>query len=322
MEVSVVIPNYNGIAFLDSVLASLEGQTLKNFEVIFVDNGSSDGSCSFVAGNYPWVHIIELPENYGFCRAVNEGINASRAPYVLLLNNDTEVKEDFLEEMTAAIRRHKKAFSCAARMVQYHDRDRLDDAGNFYNALGWSFARGKGKDIHTYEEEEKIFSSCGGAAIYRRKVFERIGYFDEEHFAYLEDLDIGYRARIYGYENRYEPKAAVLHYGSASTGSRYNPRKTLLASANSIYVIGKNMPLLQCILNLPFFLLGFGIKFLFFCKKRMGKLYLKGLAAGLRRSVGTTGRQHKVPFRWHHLGNYVKIQWQLYFNVFRILMKS
>ena len=89
MEVSVVIPNYNGIAFLDSVLASLEGQTLKNFEVIFVDNGSSDGSCSFVAGNYPWVHIIELPENYGFCKAVNEGIKASRAPYVLLLNNDT-----------------------------------------------------------------------------------------------------------------------------------------------------------------------------------------------------------------------------------------
>ena len=142
MEVSVVIPNYNGIAFLDSVLASLEGQTLKNFEVIFVDNGSSDGSCSFVAGNYPWVHIIELPENYGFCKAVNEGIKASRAPYVLLLNNDTEVKEDFLEEMVAAIRRHKRAFSCAARMVQYHDRDRLDDAGNFYNALGWSFARG------------------------------------------------------------------------------------------------------------------------------------------------------------------------------------
>ena len=99
MEVSVVIPNYNGIAFLDSVLASLEGQTLKNFEVIFVDNGSSDGSCSFVAGNYPWVHIIELPENYGFCKAVNEGIKASRAPYVLLLNNDTEVKEDFLEEI-------------------------------------------------------------------------------------------------------------------------------------------------------------------------------------------------------------------------------
>ena len=89
MEVSVIIPNYNGIAFLDSVLGSLEGQTARNFEVIFVDNGSTDGSCSFVTGNYSWVHIIELPENYGFCRAVNEGIRAAKAPYVLLLNNDT-----------------------------------------------------------------------------------------------------------------------------------------------------------------------------------------------------------------------------------------
>ena len=271
MEVSVVIPNYNGIAFLDSVLASMEGQTLKNFEVIFVDNGSSDGSCSFVAGNYPWVHIIELSENYGFCRAVNEGIKASRAPYVLLLNNDTEVKEDFLEEMTAAIRRHKKAFSCAARMVQYHDRDRLDDAGNFYNALGWSFARGKGKDIHTYEEEEKIFSSCGGAAIYRRKVFERIGYFDEEHFAYLEDTDIGYRARIYGYENWYAPKAVVYHVGSGTSGSRYNQFKTRYSSRNNVYLIYKNMPLFQIILNFPFLLAGFLIKFLFFAAKGMGK---------------------------------------------------
>ena len=99
MEVSVVIPNFNGIAFLDSVLASLEGQTLSNFEVILVDNGSTDGSCSFVTANYPWVHLIELSENFGFCGAVNAGIRAAKAPYVLLLNNDTEVKEDFVEEV-------------------------------------------------------------------------------------------------------------------------------------------------------------------------------------------------------------------------------
>ena len=222
MEVSVVIPNFNGIAFLDSVLGSLEGQTIKNFEVIFVDNGSSDGSCSFVAANYPWVHIIELPENFGFCRAVNEGIRASRAPYVLLLNNDTEVQPDFVEEMLLAIKRHGKAFSCGAKMVQYHDRDRLDDAGDFYCVLGWSFARGKDKDIRSCDREDKVFSACGGAAIYRRKVFERIGYFDEEHFAYLEDMDIGYRARIYGYENWYAPKAVVYHVGSGTSGSRYN----------------------------------------------------------------------------------------------------
>lgn len=313
MEVSVVIPNFNGIAFLDSVLASLEGQTLSNFEVILVDNGSTDGSCSFVTANYPWVHLIELSENFGFCGAVNAGIRAAKAPYVLLLNNDTEVKEDFVEEMLAAIRRHKNAFSCGARMVQYHDRDRLDDVGNYYCALGWSFARGRGKDIHAYETEDKIFSACAGAAIYRKKIIEKIGYFDEEHFAYLEDTDIGYRARIYGYENWYAPKAIVYHVGSGTSGSRYNQFKTRYSSRNNIYLIYKNMPLLQIILNLPFLAAGFLIKFLFFAVKGMGKEY----AAGIKNGFSISMKNQKVPFRIKHLPNYCKIQLELWINIIR-----
>lgn len=313
MEVSVVIPNFNGIAFLDSVLASLEGQTLSNFEVILVDNGSTDGSCSFVTANYPWVHLIELSENFGFCGAVNAGIRAAKAPYVLLLNNDTEVKEDFVEEMLAAIRRHKNAFSCGARMVQYHDRDRLDDVGNYYCALGWSFARGRGKDIHAYETEDKIFSACAGAAIYRKKIIEKIGYFDEEHFAYLEDTDIGYRARIYGYENWYAPKAIVYHVGSGTSGSRYNQFKTRYSSRNNIYLIYKNMPLLQIILNLPFLAVGFFIKFLFFAVKGMGKEY----AAGIKNGFSISMKNKKVPFRIKHLPNYCKIQLELWINIIR-----
>ncbi len=313
MEVSVVIPNFNGIAFLDSVLASLEGQTLSNFEVILVDNGSTDGSCSFVTANYPWVHLIELSENFGFCGAVNAGIRAAKAPYVLLLNNDTEVKEDFVEEMLAAVRRHKNAFSCGARMVQYHDRDRLDDVGNYYCALGWSFARGRGKDIHAYETEDKIFSACAGAAIYRKKILEKIGYFDEEHFAYLEDTDIGYRARIYGYENWYAPKAIVYHVGSGTSGSRYNQFKTRYSSRNNIYLIYKNMPLLQIILNLPFLAAGFLIKFLFFAVKGMGKEY----AAGIKNGFSISMKNKKVPFRIKHLPNYCKIQLELWINIIR-----
>ena len=313
MEVSVVIPNFNGIAFLDSVLASLEGQTLNNFEVILVDNGSTDGSCSFVTANYPWVHLIELSENFGFCGAVNAGIRAAKAPYVLLLNNDTEVKEDFVEEMLAAIRRHKNAFSCGARMVQYHDRDRLDDVGNYYCALGWSFARGRGKDIHAYETEDKIFSACAGAAIYRKKIIEKIGYFDEEHFAYLEDTDIGYRARIYGYENWYAPKAIVYHVGSGTSGSRYNQFKTRYSSRNNIYLIYKNMPLLQIILNLPFLVAGFLVKFLFFAVKGMGKEY----AAGIKNGFSISMKNKKVPFRMKHLPNYCKIQLELWINIVR-----
>lgn len=313
MEVSVVIPNFNGIAFLDSVLASLEGQTLNNFEVILVDNGSTDGSCSFVTANYPWVHLIELSENFGFCGAVNAGIRAAKAPYVLLLNNDTEVKEDFVEEMLAAIRRHKNAFSCGARMVQYHDRDKLDDVGNYYCALGWSFARGRGKDIHAYETEDRIFSACAGAAIYRKKILEKIGYFDEEHFAYLEDTDIGYRARIYGYENWYAPKAIVYHVGSGTSGSRYNQFKTRYSSRNNIYLIYKNMPLLQIILNLPFLVTGFLVKFLFFAVKGMGKEY----AAGIKNGFSISMKNKKVPFRMKHLPNYCKIQLELWINIVR-----
>ena len=313
MEVSVVIPNFNGIAFLDSVLASLEGQTLNNFEVILVDNGSTDGSCSFVTANYPWVHLIELSENFGFCGAVNAGIRAAKAPYVLLLNNDTEVKEDFVEEMLAAIRRHKNAFSCGARMVQYHDRDKLDDVGNYYCALGWSFARGRGKDIHAYETEDKIFSACAGAAIYRKKIIEKIGYFDEEHFAYLEDTDIGYRARIYGYENWYAAKAIVYHVGSGTSGSRYNQFKTRYSSRNNIYLIYKNMPLLQIILNLPFLVAGFLVKFLFFAVKGMGKEY----AAGIKNGFSISMKNKKVPFRMKHLPNYCKIQLELWINIVR-----
>lgn len=316
MEVSVVIPNFNGIAFLDSVLGSLEGQTERNFEVIFVDNGSTDGSCSFVAANYPWVHLIELSENFGFCRAVNEGIRAAKAPYVLLLNNDTEVAENFVEEMLAAIKRHENAFSCAARMVQYHDRDRIDDAGNYYCALGWAFARGKGKDVHRYEKEEKIFAACGGAAIYRKKILDKLGLFDEEHFAYLEDTDIGYRARIQGYENWYAPRAIVYHVGSGTSGSRYNQFKTRYSSRNNVYLIYKNMPLLQILLNLPFLIAGFGIKLLFFAVKGMGREYIAGIKNGF--TISHKGK--KVPFELKNLPNYLKIQVELWVNMFRRLM--
>ena len=313
MEVSVVIPNFNGIAFLDSVIASLEGQTLSNFEVILVDNGSTDGSCSFVTANYPWVHLIELSENFGFCGAVNAGIRAAKAPYVLLLNNDTEVKEDFVEEMLAAIRRHKNAFSCGARMVQYHDRDRLDDVGNYYCALGWAFARGKDKDINHYDKEQKIFSACAGAAIYRKKIIDRIGDFDEEHFAYLEDLDIGYRARIFGYQNWYAPKAKVYHVGSGTSGSRYNQFKIRYSSRNNIYLIYKNMPFLQIVLNLPFLLVGFGAKILFFASKGFGREYLAGIKNGFQISR----KNRKVKFSMRNFPRYIQLQVELWINIFR-----
>ena len=328
-EITVVIPNYNGMKYLPECMTSLceRQENAPEYEVLIIDNASADGSVEYLEKEWcrksgVRVSLIPMSENTGFCHAVNLGIRKAQSPYVILLNNDTKVEPGFLRGLYDAIREDERIFSVSAKMLMWDKPELIDDAGDRYCVLGWAYSRGKGRPAEKYEKNVSVFSACGGAAIYRRSVFEDIGYFDENHFAYLEDLDIGYRARIYGYENRYEPAAAVLHYGSASTGSRYNMRKTELSSANNVCVIGKNMPLFQWILNLPFFLLGFGIKFLFFCKKRMGKLYLKGLAEGWKRAVGPVGKQAKVRFQWSHLWNYVKIQWQLYLNVFRILMKS
>lgn len=138
-EISVIIPNYNGMAYLDGVLSGLECQTVKNFEVILVDNGSGDGSCAFVAASYPWVRLIEFPENFGFCKAVNEGIKASRAPYVLLLNNDIEVTRDFIEQMLQGIRRHPESFSGAAEYSFMTGTDWMTQA--IIIVPGWAFAR-------------------------------------------------------------------------------------------------------------------------------------------------------------------------------------
>ena len=328
-EITVVIPNYNGMKYLPECMTSLceRQEDAPEYEVLIIDNASADESVEYLEKEWcrksgVRVSLIPMSENTGFCHAVNLGIRKAQSPYVILLNNDTKVEQGFLRGLYDAIREDERIFSVSAKMLMWDKPELIDDAGDRYCVLGWAYSRGKGRPADKYEKNVSVFSACGGAAIYRRSVFEEIGYFDENHFAYLEDLDIGYRARIYGYENRYEPAAAVLHYGSASTGSRYNVRKTELSSANNVCVIGKNMPLFQWIFNLPFFLLGFGIKFLFFCKKRMGKLYLKGLAEGWKRTVGPVGKQAKVRFQWSHLWNYVKIQWQLYLNVFRILMKS
>ena len=311
MLASVIIPNFNGIQFLEGVLHSLRQQTVSDFEVILVDNGSVDGSIEFVKEHYPEVRCIRFPENRGFCAAVNEGIRQARAPYVILLNNDTEADSGFVEGLVSSIRRHPGAFSCSARMIQFHDRTKLDDAGDFYCALGWTFARGHGREIHAYEKEEKIFSSCGGAAIYRKKIFEKIGYFDEEHFAYLEDVDRGYCARIYGYENWYAPQAMVYHVGSGTSGSRYNQFKTRYSSRNNIYLIYKNMPILQILLNLPFLVAGFGVKIVFFLVHGMGREYIAGIKNGFQ--ISRKGK--KVPFSWSHLPAYFEIQLELWRNI-------
>ena len=313
MEITttIIIPNYNGLKFMDECIRSLNAQTYPNFRTLVVDNGSTDGSVEWLKEHQ--IDTIFLPENTGFSGAVNVGIKAADTPYVLLLNNDVRVDEYFVAEMVRAIGQSERIFSVSSRMIQMYHPDRLDDAGDMYSLLGWAYQRGVGRDLTHYRRSSRVFSACAGAAIYRREVFEEIGYFDEMHFAYLEDIDVGYRARIAGYDNIYCPAALVWHVGSGTSGSRYNEFKVTLSSRNNIWIIYKNMPLFQQILNLPFFLIGFGAKQLFFCKKGLGGIYARGILTGIR----TCDRGKKVPFKWKHFPAYARIQLELWRNIVR-----
>lgn len=317
-KVTVIVPNYNGKHFLAPCLDALKRQSMADFDITVVDNGSIDGSVEFLKNQYPYVKVIELSENKGFCVAVNEGVKAAKTEYVLLLNNDTIPEERFVEALTNAMDKNKKAFSCGSCMLTVDNPDILDGAGDLYCAFGWASARGKGRPADKFQKQAKVFSACAGAAIYRRDIFVKLGMLDEAHFAYLEDMDLGYRARINGYENLYIPQARVLHVGSGTSGSRYNDFKVRYSARNNVYLIYKNMPIGQRILNSPLLALGFAVKSQYFKRKGFGRLYKDSLREGKKLALSREGRERRVPFKCANLGNYLKIQFELWGNIFKL----
>lgn len=313
-KVSVVIPNYNGEKYLRDCIKSLRGQEYLNFETIIIDNASQDSQYGWLS-EYEDIIFKQLDKNYGFSRAVNEGIQMAQGEYVLLLNNDTVVELDFIKQLVKVIEKDKHIFGVSSKMIAYQDHRVMDDAGDEYTILGWTVKRGLGEDVSLYCKPRKVFSACAGAALYRKKVFDEMGLFDEDFFAYMEDVDVSYRARIYGYYNVYCPEAKVYHIGSATSGSKYNAFKVRLAARNNVYVPYKNMPLLQLILNLPALFIGTLVKYIWFHKKGFGKVYREGLIEGFK----TLNKVKKVPYKWGHLPYYLHIEWLLIKNTFKYI---
>lgn len=315
IDITIVIPNYNGEKYLRPCLESVYAQDYRNYEIIIIDNHSTDSDYKWLR-DYGEIRFKRLDKNYGFSRAVNEGIKMAQGKYVLLLNNDTQLCPGFLNAMYSTMERDCKVFSVSSKMIQYHNKALIDDAGDAYTLLGWAYKRGDGKSVNAYEKQERVFSSCAGAAVYRRNVFEEIGYFDEDFFAYMEDVDISYRANIYGYKNIYLPTAKVYHIGSATSGSKYNSFKVKLAARNNIYVPYKNMPIIQLLINLPFLLIGIIVKVIWFGKKGFGKDYIQGIHEGLK----GLKLMRRVPFKLKHLKNYIYIEWVFIKNTFVYIM--
>lgn len=307
--VTIVIPNYNNCELLNNLLISLsEFISLKN--VIIIDNASEDNSVNHIKDNFPEILLIENNKNMGFAYAVNQGIHLVKTDFVLLLNNDTIIEKNTIPHLLKTINISEKIFSVSSRMIQYHNKELLDDVGDEYTIMGWSKRRGYNKNISNYLVDEEVFSACAGAALYKMSVLDEIGLFDEHFESYVEDMDLSFRARLAGYKSYYSSKAIVYHYGSATTGSRYNSFKVKISARNNIYLIYKNMPLWMKLLNFLFILMGILIKYLFFRRKNLGQHYIAGIKEGIHNKNKLT--KTKAPLK-----NSLKIEYLLIKNTFK-----
>jgi len=251
--VSIVIPNWNGKKFLAPCLDSLLAQTYRNFEIIVVDNGSHDGSTDLLKQHYPDVKLLALAHNTGFSFAVNRGIEASFGAYIALINNDTKAHEQWLEKMVLALKNHAHIGSVACKMLSYDDPTILDGAGDGLRRGMLPARTGHGeKDIGQFDNERYVLGACGGAALYRKSMLAEIGLFDEDFFAYLEDVDLDLRAQSAGYQCLYIPEAIIYHLGCGTTGSGYNKLVVRLSCRNNINMIVKNIPARLLFAFLPY----------------------------------------------------------------------
>jgi GT2 family glycosyltransferase len=285
-RVTVVIPNWNGERFLRLCLGSLREQTLGAFETILVDNGSVDGSVTFVKEHFPEVDVVPLDENRGIAAAFNAGIEASTAEFVVLLNNDTEQDPGWLEALVRGAEDHPEAGFFASKLVDFHDRTMLDGAGDAMRLSGLPYRLGHGeRDGGRFDTPGYVFGACAAAALYRRDMLDEVGLFDEDFVSYCEDGDLSFRAQLAGYRCFYVPGAVVYHMGSASTGGKRSPTATRLGSRNSSSLLVKNLPLSAVPHILPFFIFG-----------QLGRMITAAVTGSLRAHLeGLAGAWRHLP---------------------------
>lgn len=280
--VTVVVVNWNRRELLRACLASLERQTgaVAPFDVVLVDNGSADQSVEMAESEFGRspsfrLRVIRNSGNRGFCAANNQGMAVAQTPYIALLNNDAEAEPGWLAALCEALERRPEAGMAASKILVWESPDRIDKAGHLIYLDGQNRGRGTGElDRGQYDREEEVLWPDGCACLYRRRMIEEIGGFDEDFFAYADDAELGLRARIAGWGCVYVPTAVVRHHRGATLGLA-NLRRLELIERNRVLLVAKLFPWRLVWLN--------------------GALYLARLAAGALAAARNRGEINRFP---------------------------
>jgi GT2 family glycosyltransferase len=281
--VSIIVVNWNGERYIKQCLASVMKQTYPNIEAIVVDNGSHDKSVATIKKYFPEVRLVTLPQNVGFAKANTIGLGQAQGEFICLLNNDAVAHVKWVQELTKAAKARPEVAACASKMLNYRHRKIIDSAGDGYTRMGFPDKIGSGLPHKVnYDHVREVISSCAGAALYKRSVLGVVGFFDEDFFAYMEDIDLSLRINRAGYKCLYVPSAVVYHHGSASSGSKINPFTIYWSTRNYLPVIIKNLPAALIARYIPF-MVPWQLYWIIACvKKRVLRAYLKGMWDALR----------------------------------------
>ena len=244
-----MIVSWNGRQYLETCLASVAAQTVA-CETILVDNGSTDGTADFVRERFPWVRLVQLPENLGFAGGNNAGVRHAHGRFVALLNNDTSAEPGWLRALLDGVDEAAGFVLITSRIVYMHDPDVIDSAGDGLLRWGGAFKRHHGASASVATVTEEVFGVCGAACLMPKAVFDELGGFDEDFFASHEDVDLSYRARLRGYRCRYVADAVVRHVGSATLGT-VSPFSVFHGQRNLEWVYVKDTPASLLVRTLP-----------------------------------------------------------------------
>ena len=288
--ITIIIPNYNGEEHLRTCIQSILIQSYKDYKVILVDNGSDDNSAGYVSKVLSDAIIIKMNYNAGFAKAVNEGIKYSLekldSEYILLLNNDIELDSKFLECGINVFKNIPDASFAATKMLNYFERDIIDDCGDTIKFKGGSpVARGHGeKDTGQYDKQDYVFGVCAGAGFYKKEIFEKAGLMDEKLIAYYEDFDFSFRAELFGFKAVYEPEAICYHKRGATSSFFHRGYQTEMCERNLVYLRFKNYPIAQYLLYQPLFFFSRARRIIFFWRDYSFSVFysaLKGYLKGI-----------------------------------------